>query len=416
MLNTTKFPESVNREVEIVDSCMGTSKTTYILRWIDSQPNNKFIFVSPLLSEVEEGGRIHKDLSNVVFEVPSNEDSTKSESFLTLLRQGCNVACTHSLYLCMTDKHLKEISEQGYIVIIDEEIDVIGGFDKYSENDLEWLLDRKDISIDDKDGMVSWVGNRDKIQSDHKYYDFLQYCDSKSLYSTRRSSTMMVTQLPIRLFEVAERVIILTYMFSGNVLDCFLRLKGFSVKEFKEISCDTIDKERLRSLITLVPPSKKLMDYSMSATWWAEASGEQIKHVKNYIETTAKKYGMLADDVLWTLPKSRAVKMGNNGKIIVKPKGYTKDSNREPCYLASNTRATNIYAHKRAMIHCYSRYPIQSVRSYLQDYGCPVEAGVFALSELLQWLWRGCIRKGEPMLVAIGSKRMHKLFLDWLNE
>ena len=114
MINTVKFPMTVNKEVEIVDSCMGTSKTTYMLKWIDSQPNKKFIFVSPLLTEVEEGGRIHKDLNNVVFEVPTNEEGTKSESFLTLLQQGCNVACTHSLYLCMTDKHLKEISKQGW--------------------------------------------------------------------------------------------------------------------------------------------------------------------------------------------------------------------------------------------------------------------------------------------------------------
>ena len=416
MLNTIKFPMTVNKEVEIVDSCMGTSKTTYMLKWIDSQPNKKFIFVSPLLTEVEEGGRIHKDLNNVVFEVPTNEEGTKSESFLTLLQQGCNVACTHSLYLCMTDKHLKEISKQGYIVIIDEEIDIIGGFDKYSENDLAWLLERQDICIDDKDGMVSWIGDREKLQPNHRYYDFLQYCDSKSLYSTRRSSTMMVTQLPIRLFEVADRVIILTYMFSGNVLDCFLRLKGFEVRQFDEISCDVLDKDKLRKLITLVPPSKKLMDYSMSSTWWAEANGEQIKHVKNYIETTAKKYGMLADDVLWTLPKARAVKTSNNGKIIVKPKGYTKDSNSVPCYLSSNTRATNIYAYKKAMIHCYNRHPIQSVKSYLQDYGCPVDINVFALSEMLQWLWRGCIRKGEPMVVAVGSKRMYTLFSNWLND
>ena len=59
-----------NRVVEIVDSCMGTSKTTNILKWIDSKPNTKFIFVSPLLSEVQEGGRIHRDLNSVVLDVP----------------------------------------------------------------------------------------------------------------------------------------------------------------------------------------------------------------------------------------------------------------------------------------------------------------------------------------------------------
>ena len=147
--------KKLNRVVEIVDSCMGTSKTTNILKWIDSKPNTKFIFVSPLLSEVQEGGRIHRDLNSVVFEVPVDDKGTKSDSFLNLLEQGCNIACTHSLYLCMSEKHLKEIHNQGYTVIIDEEIDIIGGFDKYSDNDLLWLLSKNEISIDEHDGMVS---------------------------------------------------------------------------------------------------------------------------------------------------------------------------------------------------------------------------------------------------------------------
>ena len=406
----------LNRVVEIVDSCMGTSKTTNILKWIDNNPNTKFIFVSPLLSEVQEGGRIHRDLNSVVFEVPIDDKGTKSDSFLNLLEQGCNIACTHSLYLCMTEKHLKEIHNQGYTVIIDEEIDIIGGFDKYSDNDLLWLLSKNEISIDEHDGMVSWIGDREGIKPNHKYYDFLKYCNSKSLYSTKRSSTMMVTQLPVRLFEVAERVIILTYMFKGNVLDCFLKLKGFECHTFNEVTCTQVDKKHIKNLLTVLPPNKNIINYSLSSTWWLEANGEQIKQVKSYIESCARKNGMLSNDVCWTLPKMRSVKTGNANKNLVKPKGYTKDSGGNPCYLSANTRATNDYAHKKMMIHCYNRYPIQSVKAYLQDYGYPIDNNVFALSEMLQWIWRGCIRKGEPMFVAIGSKRMYNLFVDWLND
>ena len=43
---------------------------------------------------------------------------------------------------------------------------------------------------------------------------------------------MTVTQLPIKLFECAKEVIVLTYMFKGNVLDCFLSLKGFEGATF----------------------------------------------------------------------------------------------------------------------------------------------------------------------------------------
>ena len=47
------------------------------------------------------------------------------------------------------------------------------------------------------------------------------------------------------------------------------------------------------------------------------------------------------------------------------------------------------------------------------SFGC---ANVFALSEMLQWLWRGCIRNKEPMNVVIGSERMYWLFMNWLND
>ena len=39
--------------VEILDSIMGSNKTNGILKWIDSHHNEKYIYISPLLSEVD---------------------------------------------------------------------------------------------------------------------------------------------------------------------------------------------------------------------------------------------------------------------------------------------------------------------------------------------------------------------------
>lgn len=405
-----------NNTVKLVDSMMGTGKSTGILNWMDSNPHNSYIFVSPLLSEVEEGGRVHQHLKNVTLEIPSDDEGTKSDSLLKMLESGDSIACTHSLYLSMTDKHFKALEVMGYVVVIDEEVDVIDGFNQCSKDDLQWLLEKGDISIRDEDGMVEWVGARDKITSKHKYHSFLQYCDAKALYSTKRSETMMVSQLPIKLFEVAKEVIILTYMFEGNVLDSFLKLKGFETEAFDGITCEKVDKSRIRELLTVVPPNSKILPYAMSSTWWTEASEKQINDVANYIRNTANKYNLTADDVLWTVPKARAVRQRGQKKNLMKPMSYTRDSNRESCYLSATTRATNKYSHKKAMFHCYNRRPLVPVSSYLQDYGCSIDFKVFATSELVQWLWRGCIRNNEPMVVAIGSERMYNYFLEWLNE
>ena len=411
-----KLIERKNNVVKIVDSMMGTSKSTNILKWMNNNPNKNYIFVSPLLSEVDNGGRVHQELSNVTLEVPNDEVTTKSKSLLHMLERGDSIACTHSLYLSMTDAHFYQMSINDYTVIIDEEVNVIGGFDKYSKSDLQWLLENNNIEISPDDGMVSWVGNREKIEPSHKYFEFIKYCDSKSLYCTKRSDTMTVTQLPIKLFECAKEVIVLTYMFKGNVLDCFLSLKGFEVQPFTGITTEKVDKNKIRELLNVIPPNNKIVDYQQSSTWWSEASAKQINDIANFIKTNSLSLGLKGEDVCWTAPKNRSVKVGGQKKNLIKPKGYIQDKDGNPCYLAAQTRATNIYDHKKAMFHCYNRRPLVPVSAYLQDYGHPVDLQVFATSELLQWAWRGCIRKGEPMTLAIGSKRMHNFFMQWLNE
>ena len=77
-----------NITVEILDSMMGSGKTTAILQWIDNKCNTeRFIYVSPLLSEVEHGGRIHRDCKVAKFNSPETDNHhTKSDHLLELLQ------------------------------------------------------------------------------------------------------------------------------------------------------------------------------------------------------------------------------------------------------------------------------------------------------------------------------------------
>lgn len=405
-----------NNKVKLVDSMMGSSKTTEIIKWMDANPTKRYIFVSPLLSEVAEGGRVHENLNHVTLEIPVSDERTKSEHLLKMIKEGVNIACTHQLYLGMNERHFYELSLKGYTIIIDEEVNVINGFSKYSKDDLLWLIDRKEIEVAEHDGMVSWIGERDNLTPKHRYFDMVQYCDAKALYSTRRSETMMCTQLPIKLFEVAKEVIILTYMFEGNILDCFLRLKGFEVENFTEIHCLQPSKRQVRDLLTVIPPNSKVINYSLSSTWWESANKKQVNDVANFIRTNCMQEGLKGEDILWTVPKDRVIQAKGKTKALVKPKGYITGIKHPSCYLAATVRATNEYHYKKGMFHCYNRFALQAVKSYLQDYGFDVDPKVFATSEMLQWLWRGCIRKGEPMVVGIASKRMYNYFMEWLND
>lgn len=403
--------------VEVLDSVMGSFKSQRTIEWIDANPNEKYLFVSPLLTEVQEGGRLCSAVNNVTFECPSiSEYDTKSEHLLKLLEDGVNIACTHSLYLAVTDKHLDLIERRGYILIIDEEIDVINGVDGYSKDDYSWLYENNKISVAKNDGMVSWICNID-VGIDNKYYVFKKLCDYQALYVTKRDSSMMVTQLPIKLMTKAKRVIILTYLFKGNILDCFLKLKGIEVKEFTDVKVEKRCGDEIRKLITLIPPNDKLSKYSLSSTWYEEANKKQLDDVAKYISNVCRTQKALFDDVMYTLPKGRHV--GSSTKNLVKPpKYYRKRENGEwkHCWLATQTRATNDYKHKWCVVHVYNRFPMVSVASYLSDYGCPVDQQTFSRSEMVQWIWRSRIRSMQPITVAIGSKRMYKIFSEWLKE
>lgn len=403
--------------IEVLDSLMGSGKTTQVIKWMEEHHEEKYIYVSPLLSEVGDGGRLSQAVSRISFSYPTTEDhDTKSEHLLELLSNGENIACTHSLYMSLTNEHLDLVEYHGYTVVIDEEINVIEGFDKYSIDDYKWLYSNEKVSVDPHDGMLSWVCDQ-PVGKAHKYYMLKQYCDSQCLYVAKRSNVMMVTQLPIRLMTVAKRVVILTYMFEGNILDRFLKLKGVESKPFEEVQVVDVSKDSIRDLIELVEPKVDLsISTGLSSSWYKRASQAQLDVVGKYIRSVAMKYKATPDDLMYTIPKERHV----GSKNLVKPKGYYRKRNEDGswsyCWLPVQTRATNDYADKSVLVHCYDRYPMVSVESYLQDYGYPISREVFALSEMLQWVWRSRIRKGEKIVLAIASKRMYSLFKDWLNK
>jgi len=248
-----------------------------------------------------------------------NGIESKSDDLLKKLRSNCNIGATHSLYLSMTEEHLREIESRNYHVVIDEELGVIDSFDHYSIDDLSYLLDKGDIEISATDGMISWVGKDVGTKNKYKYFSTL--CNSKSVYATKRNDTMMVTQLPIKLFTCAKRVIIMTYMFDGNILDCFLKLKGVKTKPFTEVETTKVSKAKLRELITLVPPTNEVSKVGMSSSKYSKGSKEDCLVVSNYIRNVCRQYDALSKDVMYTFPKVLLDSNRKNGKKI-RPKSF----------------------------------------------------------------------------------------------
>ena len=52
---------------------------------------------------------------------------------------------------------------------------------------------------------------------------------------------------------------------------------------------------------------------------------------------------------------------------------------------------------------------------WFRSKGVEVDHNAFAVSELLQWLFRSRIRRKEPIKVFLPSKRMRSLLMDWVS-
>ena len=68
------------------------------------------------------------------------------------------------------------------------------------------------------------------------------------------------------------------------------------------------------------------------------------------------------------------------------------------------------------MLYFANQFINPNIKDFFNTKKVVVNEDKWALSELLQWIWRGRIRRNEPMNLDIPSKRMRNLLYDWLDN
>ena len=56
------------------------------------------------------------------------------------------------------------------------------------------------------------------------------------------------------------------------------------------------------------------------------------------------------------------------------------------------------------------------IKKFITHYDINFDEDLFALSALLQWIWRSQIRDGKPIQIYIPSERMRGLLKGWIGE
>ena len=97
-------------------------------------------------------------------------------------------------------------------------------------------------------------------------------------------------------------------------------------------------------------------------------------------------------------------------------KAKVKSNGIASCWVPFNQMSTNLYREKSDLAFLVNRYMKPPIVKYFEAFNFNVSQEKFALSELVQWLFRSGLRDGKSVNVYLPSYRMRSLLVEWLND
>ena len=438
---------NTNHKITIIDSIMGTGKSTFIIqKLINQNPDKKYICVLPTLDEIE---RYKHDINRTVY-IPfiySDKDTkefvNKTKSLQNLIAEGKSpILATHQLIHHITQTTIDLLKKSDYELIIDECLQCVDIYKKksFSKDDLRTLIEAKDIAVD-KDGFLIWQNKNEKYKS--RYSDIKQLSELHSLmYLKKRNGqfadNVLIWHFPIVVFSLFSKTYIATYLWNGSMQKSYFDMNNVKYlhmtlsgnvsnlhldvySRFKEIA----KREEYFSLINLyngklnnIGCPDKINKRPLTDNWYKKNknSKEQLNlkliksNTESFFRNTAK---TKAIDNMWTTFKSY--------KHFIKGKGYTGKSNVEDnekykqCFVPCNMKATNDYKNKKSLAYLINTYCNPTYKQFFEQHGATIDEDLYALSELLQWIWRSQIRDGKQINLYLPSLRMRELLGNWVK-
>ena len=396
--------------IHVVDCIMGSGKSNAAINYINqSSKSKKFLVITPYLDEVK---RYKEMCPSKRFKEPTYDKGTKLDNIKELLRRGENVVSTHALFHRFDADMISSCETLGYTLIMDEVTNVVEEY-PITNDDINNLLNTY-CTYDESTGKIIWKDEWRDYEG--KFSDIKSMCYSGSVVLARRH--MLLWLFPADVFNSFEEVFILTYMFNAqiqryyydyyNINYDYIYVAGNSPETYR------FTKERQNAKSYDYQKLIHILDHrklniigkdrgALSKTWYINNSKSAImkqfqKNVGNFfrnINTCSTK------DVLWTTFKDY--------KSELSGKGYTKG------FLPINARATNLYKDRTHLAYLVNVFLNPMVKGFFQDRDVNVDEDGYALSEMLQWIWRSAIRSGEEIWIYIPSSRMRDLLVEWID-
>jgi SPBc2 prophage-derived uncharacterized protein yonV len=399
--------------VNIVDAGCGMGKTTALINMMNEDTSKqKYLFITPFLSEVE---RIKKACPTKNFIDPQQEEKiSKIKNVIHLFQEGRNIVTTHALFKKFNIDIIKEIEKYNYILIMDEVADTIEEL-SISKSDLK-ILEEKYINIHPRTHMAEWKDDT----YNGKLEGYMRLIKMNNIFAYTDNNNSVVSLLwmfPYQIFEAFKEIFVLTYMFDGQIQKIYFdyfntKYANWYIKDFHLTPIvQKYDYNHTKKLIKVCHKDvlNKIGDKqtSLSKSWF-QRNRRDDKIIKlqtdiyNFFRSHTKAQ---SNERLWTTFKEY--------KTITQRKGFVGG------FAPINSRATNEYSNKRAVAYIGNRYLKPTIKNFFTFNNIAIPSNFedkFALSELIQFVYRSAIRNNKTIDVYIPSKRMRNLFTEWLKK
>lgn len=386
-------------KIKVLDSICGSGKSYYARHSIINGGTGKYIFITPFISEID---KTIEECPNFV--QPKNLGDGKLDNLHRILAQGKNIATTHALFQRATQETLDLL--EGYTLILDEVMTVVEQL-QVSKKDLELIIGS--LAHVDNKGFLVW--DDDDYTGTFAYIK--DYCRNNSVFVVNDVALMWT--FPVSIFKEFKEVYILTFMFQ-----CQLQAYYYGLFD--------IDFEHLM-IVKKADGTREVMPYkdakytldgnieiydgilndlgdkrtALSMQWYKNyqsTKGKVLKNnVYNYFRHITKAKG---EEIIWTTFKDFT--------SVVKGKGFALS------YLSSSARATNNYEDRTVMAYTINKFLSPFVVDFFESKGITVDQDSYATSELIQWIFRSAIRKGNDVKIYIPSARMRSLLKGFLDN
>lgn len=403
--------------IYVCDALMGSGKSTAAITYMLEHPDKKFLYITPYNDEVK---RIVTGCAAREFHEPKElPQFGKSKVLHTawMMKHGWNIASTHQAFLRYQPEFIQQIKDAHYTLLIDENLSPM---QKIPINPSYMRAAKAAGYIEETEqGVLRLKNPNDCGEFDENLFQLMQTHDLIVVGNGRQQKSYYWI-LPPEFLMAFDDVIIMTYLFEGQGLYTMLQMYKISFQyvgierdELSGISRFSTSEFFVPSYVSDLPSMIKIVDnvkmnaigdgyYGLSKTKYL--SGEvdldaMKRHVSNYFKNQC---GVPAEQRMWSTFKGYEDTLSGNGYA----------SRFRPC----NLRAVNTEDQCKAMAYLINLFVNRGQAMFFQSKGVDANDDLYALSTMIQWIWRSAIRRGEQVEIYLPSSRMRDLLDGWMGD